>query len=938
MAKKLCLTHGTIVKRSNCLQSLSESGVNPKSRIRILRSQLESFTKDPSKEIGIEKMVRSFIESISNQEYANQYYHEPLRYIEMIDSVNESMGDTLASLYSNRVLPYLNDFSNFNEDTIDLYSFNDKQKTILKESIQQYKNADRILNNHQMISKRFHLLEEVQKYRSLGLSSTVEKCCEMLDTYNLPSYQKMNLCLEEILYLLQKESIEYKTSDIVDSITEYFMLRSPHYTDQDIKGFKQVLQENCFLEEDDIKQNILISSPETKNIKSLINTFLANPNKTFDNLYELIDYIKETDTLDLQYNIQNIIWLLWKVYSSQLFKEDGQDHREYCMMMYKDYSIFFKTIIRRFTDHINDPNDHYFISKNAIKIIEKNIQSVINLIIASSDDNYEFVEFVSSYKAWVKELLLDKLHTIEGLVYDQKNIENMNYESGVISNIKDFKFFQYQRFLKEAIQLNQFLQSLPVRFVGKQEYKAPTPIITKAQDIMDYNESTKLENYIGSDHYPDICVAQYYYLENNECELHEFFQNACDRFNQQLRLHQSNHSKAYYIMNPGIIEVHLREGTMIDLTEAEEASVLRFSTPNFNLYIEDMAVSYSCLESIASYIIDDKLRSIKECLFSIQKNSSLSLEHFSLVLEALKFLDVEKEDIELFAEKFTNYRYSVLNESGDKLTYYESSKIRSLTESWNGYQNYNVPLDIQWEAYQALNTILEIGNDEKDSASDKVKFKSKPRGKYDYLNPEHVKELKKNAGKIEANKHNNQKENGIAKKLNSVKLVLQGLKAKLNDFSHKQKEKIRNMDITASHFSKSIKDAMISDRREAIIKGSVIPSFSKCIKIGIGLIGLGVISGNPLVPIITALCGFAVSKRLTQKERILMLDDIEIELKVLEKEISMAESKNQMKKYRELLKIQTDLRRTYQRIRYNIRVGKDILPGSTVGLKQFDDE
>ena len=44
-----------------------------------------------------------------------------------------------------------------------------------------------------------------------------------------------------------------------------------------------------------------------------------------------------------------------------------------------------------------------------------------------------------------------------------------------------------------------------------------------------------------------------------------------------------------------------------------------------------------------------------------------------------------------------------------------------------------------------------------------------------------------------------------------------------------------------------------------------------------------------------------------------------------------------MNKYRALQKYKKDLQRQYQRIKYNVRVGKDILPGSTVGIKSFDD-
>ena len=136
------------------------------------------------------------------------------------------------------------------------------------------------------------------------------------------------------------------------------------------------------------------------------------------------------------------------------------------------------------------------------------------------------------------------------------------------------------------------------------------------------------------------------------------------------------------------------------------------------------------------------------------------------------------------------------------------------------------------------------------------------------------------------------------------------------------------------HFSKAIKNAFVSDKRESIIKGSVIPSFSKAMKIAIGLAGLGLVTGNPVVPLVAALGGLSVSKKLTQRERILLLDEIETELDVTEKEIANADAKNQIKKYRTLLQYKKDLQRQYQRIKYNVRVGKDILPGSAAGFKE----
>lgn len=173
--------------------------------------------------------------------------------------------------------------------------------------------------------------------------------------------------------------------------------------------------------------------------------------------------------------------------------------------------------------------------------------------------------------------------------------------------------------------------------------------------------------------------------------------------------------------------------------------------------------------------------------------------------------------------------------------------------------------------------------------------------------------------------------------MNNVMLALKGLGAKIKDFNTKQKEVSRNLDMAMKSFIDGIKKADSNERREQIIKGSILPSFSKCMKAAIGLILIGVATGGVIVPIITAIGGFALDKKLTEKEKLLILDEIDTELEVIDKELALADQNNQLNKYRALLKIKKDLQRQYQRIRYNIRVGSDgAMFDSNVGMNKHD--
>ena len=126
---------------------------------------------------------------------------------------------------------------------------------------------------------------------------------------------------------------------------------------------------------------------------------------------------------------------------------------------------------------------------------------------------------------------------------------------------------------------------------------------------------------------------------------------------------------------------------------------------------------------------------------------------------------------------------------------------------------------------------------------------------------------------------------------------------------------------------------MTNNRREAIIKGSLIPSFSRCLVAGITLAGIATV--NLPLAIITAMGGIACSAHLNKKERLLLLDEIETELEVVDKELNIADSNNNMKKYRALLRYKKELQRQYQRIKYNIRIGKDII-SSDVGVTNMN--
>lgn len=147
---------------------------------------------------------------------------------------------------------------------------------------------------------------------------------------------------------------------------------------------------------------------------------------------------------------------------------------------------------------------------------------------------------------------------------------------------------------------------------------------------------------------------------------------------------------------------------------------------------------------------------------------------------------------------------------------------------------------------------------------------------------------------------------------NSIKIASQKVQKALKNLSDKERTMSKNIDVAANNFSKAAQKAMTNDRREGVIKGSVIPSASRVLKGAIATAGLILI--DPVLAVIGVIGYIAVSKKLNDKERQYVLDEINVELKMCDKYIELAEGKNDMKALRQLYTIQKELQKQKARI------------------------
>lgn len=164
--------------------------------------------------------------------------------------------------------------------------------------------------------------------------------------------------------------------------------------------------------------------------------------------------------------------------------------------------------------------------------------------------------------------------------------------------------------------------------------------------------------------------------------------------------------------------------------------------------------------------------------------------------------------------------------------------------------------------------------------------------------------------------------------VNDIKIAFKAFQSKIQKLDTKVKSLWQSIDIKGNTIIASIQKSMKSDRREQIIKGSIIPSMSQCLKQLIAIAGtsaVGAFFGAPYIGVLTAVGIFATNKILNDRERQIIYDEIDTELKVVDKEIEMALQDGDTKKYRFLLTYQKKLKRERMRIKYgNMAKAKSI--------------
>lgn len=210
---------------------------------------------------------------------------------------------------------------------------------------------------------------------------------------------------------------------------------------------------------------------------------------------------------------------------------------------------------------------------------------------------------------------------------------------------------------------------------------------------------------------------------------------------------------------------------------------------------------------------------------------------------------------------------------------------------------------------------------------------------------------------------------------NTLKMAKERMAHAVANLGDKEKEASRSIDSAVNRFVEGLRRLFTTNQREAVIKGTICPSASQALKILLGATGLsavgsvgtkaaagaaakaaaGAAAGTktaaaltsaakvlgamkfPVLAIISILAFIICSKKFKNKERMMVLDEIDIELQMVDKYLELAERKEDLVAYKQLITIKRSLERDKQRIQYGMKVsGQRVIPVSdTIAGKSY---
>lgn len=733
--------------------------------------------------------------------------------------------------------------------------FNLDQDNILLDECNMYISCDRVLNNQRKLNKIYDI-DSVVRENNIHDDESLENCIHEL--CDIISSFDIDM---DIKYNLALENVLYTLDKNYIHCDRSFVLESiTNYFlakyPESLDTFKDVLQETVYYNEKDKKElEFILDDEEFEDCLLSIEPISESLLNKKDEVKELINKLKKTPNI-----------------TSSILKTTVN----------KIYTKSPNNIIDETPNFLSWIRTALLFSTLGVNIYLGIIVLFVDKFIQMSLQRKETDRFLAKFKNEKEkaEKKLEKLKNEES----KKRLEE--YIKTLDNNIK--KIEEYRESLYSEKELDNMSESTDLRRFLE-------------EDIITYDEYIKNHSYI----------VQREYI------------SARDRYN--------NIINSMYKKSKDIIFIENKSTLSLDNTNC-----------NLNGYLDsDNRLMIPVANIYPKYYEGDIIEAIDNIIELIEPTLK---ENFVLIYEG---------DEDLYCI-YLSYDFKISdipqenNLHNDLLR--EASLVLSIEESCNEYIKHNDILDT------ISNNISSYSEDDIDYITnislrecnilDPIRL-SKIIGKYrEYLYETNHKDkyrlgscINENMFKIKTNRNKEQSRKTRYELCNDLSIINEALEAleNINETSMKtnitiarerlkkaaiklsDKEKVmsRQLDNALDKFNDNIQRELSNKNREAVIKGRILPSASSVIKIALATGVTAMI--NPAIAVVAAIGGIAASKAGTKKEKQFILDEIEIQLKLVEKKIQLAESNNDMKALEQLLKLEQKLKRERQRIIYRLK-------------------
>lgn len=825
--------------------------------------------------------IGDYFSSLKNKEVIGKEIKNAMQLVGLLDKDAVKVAVQELTNPTNGVLLYL---ENLDEAYQYLSYIPESYAKTISECLENIELVDRINKNHKKISTNESYNHITHNLNMKNYKNAISELACIIDEYKLEPYKSMSIMIEEMSYIVASNNIKYDNSSMIYDILEYYLTN----TNED----KELLAKT-------ITSSKLLSETDT------ISILYFTDKKALKESYPSIKYVREWSNLnhsdsDYEERLYNVI--------SMNIEESGDGD------------------IKR-----NLPKLVKYLSETKGINSTKAITSVYTALQARELSKDELIDIKSSIEDLMPknesiDLLIDKLNEDINSMYRSDNICVMEYLSDNSDSmpLNEFKKLKWKAgLLKAAFNLDKFLANKEKIWLKKNKSKLKR--FTDTAKTILFGEDAELESYIGIDRKADIVVAQYY-APDIDNTVYEFADGIIKEFNNS---QYDKNVASYYTITEGLLEFHVKDKTVLEMTDEEFEASMGYYSPVIESYLEMFNENEAYIKALSESgnIVDPM-----ELFSRVDECTNFTAEHYNMAMEVMQYLNPTKEDIASIYESCKKYGLLVSESTAPEIEY--------------------VPIEIALEANQILQDIFENAglvlekedtkdkdeededddwdDDEEDEDESEDKKDNKEDKKSDKEDKKDESPAKKMEGKYQVPEGDASKKTSFSyiKSLNSLKLAIAGLHANFKKLTGKGREIVEKLDHATRAYAEAIKKSKADINRERIISGSVIPAFKDIFKLSLMLLPLGgaafLATKSVLYPAIIVLGGLALNNRSLKKEKVKILDEIETELEVIEKELALADQNNQLNKYRELLKIKKELQRQYQRIRYNIKTSNKL--------------